>query len=194
MSLTTPSRSLPLRTAALLALLATAVLTGCGAIGMIGGISRDTSETTVVPNAVFEIVADKNLNPDSHGVPKPVQLRLYQLRAKSSFERVSFFELQDKDNAALGADFVHRDELLILPGEKRTLVIKGNPDVKLFGVLVAYRDLDKSTWRTSTDAPNSLELRKSWWGYGSVEKPQPIDYLLKLAPSRVQLDLKPQGK
>jgi type VI secretion system protein VasD len=172
-------------------LVALGVLSACGAIG---GISRDTSETLIVPDAIFEIVADKGLNPDSHGVAKPVQLRLYELRSKSSFERAGFLDLQDKDDAALGSDFVRRDELLILPGEKRALVMKGNPEVKMFGVLVAYRELDKGTWRAMTSAPNSLELRKSWWGFGSIEKPKPIEYVLKLDPTRVQLELKSQGR
>lgn len=172
-------------------LLGVTLLTGCGAIG---GMSRDTSETVVVPDAIIEIVADKGLNPDSHGVAKPVQVKLYELRSKSSFERVGFLEMQDKDDAALGADFVRRDELLIFPGERRTATIKGNPEVKVFGALVAYRDLDKSTWRTITGAPNSLELRKSWWGFGSIQKPKPIEYTLKLTPTRAQFELKPQGK
>lgn len=167
------------------------LLAGCGAIG---GMSRDTSETVIVPNALIEIVADKGLNPDSHGVAKPVQVKLYELRSKSSFERVGFMEMQDKDDAALGSDFVRRDELLIFPGERRTVTVKGNPEVKVIGALVAYRDLDKSTWRTMTSAPNSLELRKSWWGFGSVQKPKPIEYTLKLTPTRAQFELKPQGK
>lgn len=183
--------SLRLMWTASVTIVALSGLPGCGAIG---GISRDTSETTVVPDAIFEIVADKALNPDSSGVAKPVQLRLYELRSKSSFERVGFLDLQDKDDAALGSDFVRRDELLIFPGEKRTVVFKGNPDVKMFGALVAYRDLDRGTWRAMASAPNSLELRKSWWGFGSINKPKPIEYLLKLAPSKVQLELKPQGR
>lgn len=166
-------------------------LVGCGAIA---GINRDTSETTVVPDAVFEIVADTSLNLDSHGIAKPVQLRLYELRSKSSFERVGFLDLRDKDDAALGSDFVRRDELLIFPGEKRTVVVKGNPEVKMFGALVAYRDLDKGTWRATTNAPNSLDLRKSWWGFGRIEKPKPIEYVLRLGSSRVQLELKTQGR
>jgi type VI secretion system protein VasD len=166
-------------------------LIGCGAIG---GISRDTSEKLVVPDAIVEIVAAAGLNPDNRGVAKPVQLRLYELRSKSSFERVGFLEMQDKDDVALGLDFVRRDELLIFPGERRKVTIKGNPDVKVFGVLAAYRDLDKSTWRAMTSAPNSLELRKSWWGFGSIQKPSPIEYTLKLTPTRVHLELKQQGK
>ena len=164
------------------------VLSGCGAIG---GINRDTSETTIVPDAVIEIVADKALNPDAHGVAKPVQLRIYQMRSKSNFERVGFLDLQEKDDAALASDFVARNELTILPGEKRTLTLKGNPEVKVLGALVAFRDLEKGTWRTIASAPNSLELRKSWWGFGSISKPAPIQYILKLSPSSVQLELKP---
>lgn len=167
------------------------LMSGCGAIG---GMTRDTSETLVVPDAIIEIVAEKGLNPDSQGTAKPVQIKLYELRSKSSFERVGFLEMQDKDDTALGTDFVRRDELLIFPGERRTLTIKGNPAVKVIGAIVAYRDLDRSTWRTMTHAPNSLELRKSWWGFGSIQKPKAIEYTLKLTPMRAMFELKPQGK
>jgi type VI secretion system protein VasD len=166
-------------------------LSGCGSAGALG---RDTSEVSFVPDAVFEITAESGLNPDSKGVPKPVQVRIYQLRSKSSFERMGFLDLQDKDEAALGSDFVRRDELLVFPGERRSLTIKGNPEVKLFGALVAYRDLDKGTWRAMASSPNSLELRKTWWGFGRIEKPGPIGYFLKLAPSKVQLDIKLQDR
>jgi type VI secretion system protein VasD len=127
---------------------------------------------TAVPAAVFEVVADMDINPDREGIPKPVLLRIYELRASAAFDRAGFFDLQDKDDGQLGSDFVRREEFLIAPGQRQVIERKGNPDVRAFGLFAAYRDLG-STWRASAAAPNSVELRRRWWGMGSTESCSP---------------------
>jgi type VI secretion system VasD/TssJ family lipoprotein len=98
---------------------------------------------TAVPAAVFEVVADMDINPDREGIPKPVLLRIYELRASAAFDRAGFFDLQDKDDGQLGSDFVRREEFLIAPGQRQVIERKGNPDVRAFGLFAAYRDLEQ---------------------------------------------------
>ena len=92
-------------------------LLGCGVVNT---LNRPTETPTAVPSAIIEIVSERSLNPDIDGMPKPVLLRIYELRAPAAFERSSFFDLQDKDESQLGGDFVRREEFLITPGERRT--------------------------------------------------------------------------
>src|SRR5256885_968574 len=73
---------------------------------------------TAVPTAIFEVVADMDINPDREGIPKPVLLRIYELRASAAFDRAGFFDLQDKDDGQLGSDFVRREEFLVAPGQQ----------------------------------------------------------------------------
>lgn len=160
------------------------------ACGVVNTLNRpDDPSPTAVPTATFEVIAERSLNPDVNGVPKPVLLRFYELRAKAAFERAGFLDLQDKDETQLGGDFVRRDEFLIVPGERRVLERKGNPDVRAFGFFAAYRDLERSTWRATIDSPNSVEMRRRWFGLGPTAKIQPVHYLVVVSRDGVRVQL-----
>lgn len=167
-----------------------AALAGCGVVGT---LTRPQATPTAVPQAVFEIEADATLNPDSLGTPKPVLLRLYELRAAASFERASFLDLQDKDETQLGQDFVRRQELLVVPGERRRIERQGDAEVSAFGWFAAYRDLERSTWRAVVGSPNSVEMRRRWFGLGPTERLRPIHYRVTVARDviRVQRQAEP---
>lgn len=164
-----------------------------GGCSMVSAISRPDEPTpTAVPAATFEVVAERSLNPDINGIPKPVLLRFYELRATAAFERAGFLDLQDKDEAQLGGDFVRRDEFLIVPGERRVLERKGNPEVRAFGLFAAYRDLERSTWRATIDSPNSVEMRRRWFGLGPTARLKPVNYLIVVSRDGVRVQLQQQ--
>lgn len=167
-------------------------LTGCG---LVSSINRpDDPAPTAVPTAVFEVVAEHNINPDINGIPKPVLLRIYELRATATFERAGFLDLQEKDETQLGGDFVRRDEFLIVPGERRILERKGNPDVRAFGLFAAYRDLERSNWRTMIDSPNSVEIRRRWFGLGPTVRLKPFHYLVVVSRDGVRIQHKQETR
>jgi type VI secretion system protein VasD len=168
------------------------MLAGCG---VVSSISRpDDPAPTAVPTATFEVIAERSLNPDVNGVPKPVLLRFYELRATAAFERAGFLDLQDKDEAQLGGDFVRRDEFLITPGERRVLERKGNPDVRAFGLFAAYRDLERSTWRATIDSPNSVEMRRRWFGLGPTARLKPVHYVIVVSRDGVRVQLQQETR
>ncbi len=175
--------------------LGTAMATGLAGCGSLNPLSRAPEVApTAVPAAVFEVVADMDINPDREGIPKPVLLRIYELRASAAFDRAGFFDLQDKDDGQLGSDFVRREEFLVAPGQRQVIERKGNPDVRAFGLFAAYRDLERSTWRASAVAPNSVELRRRWWGMGSTEKLQPVRYQVHLTREEVTVRIQPASQ
>ncbi len=184
--MTTTMTKLSSRTIAQIAFLSAMgwALSGCGVVNT---LNRPAEAPTAVPPAIIEIVSERSLNPDIDGMPKPVLLRIYELRAPAAFERSSFFDLQDKDESQLGGDFVRREEFLIAPGERRIIERKGNPDVRSFGFFAAYRDLERSTWRASVDAPNSVEMRRRWWGLGQTERLKPVHYLVTVSRDAVRV-------
>jgi type VI secretion system protein VasD len=165
-------------------LVAVSALAACGVVNT---LNRPAEVPTAVPSAIIEIVAERSLNPDIDGLPKPILLRIYELRAPAAFERSSFFDLQDKDESQLGGDFVRREEFLIAPGERRVIERKGNQDVRAFGFFAGYRDLEHSTWRASVDAPNSVEMRRRWWGLGQTERLKPVHYLVTVSRDAVRV-------
>lgn len=64
-----------------------------------------------------KIVAAKDLNPDMRGIPAPLFLRVYTLRAETAFASADFFQLHENDTAILGGDLIKRSELVLRPGE-----------------------------------------------------------------------------
>ena len=94
------------------------------------------------------IVAAADLNPSVSDRPSPLVLRLFELRAATAFNQADFLALYQADQATLGAELVQRDELVLQPGETRPYQRQLNPDTRFFGVLGAYRNLERAVWRS----------------------------------------------
>lgn len=95
----------------------------------------------------LQINAGKQLNPDAAGKASPVLLRIYELREQSGFAAADFFMLFDKEQVALGGDLLRKQELLIKPGEQKTLPIDPAADTRKIGFFAAFRKLDDAQWR-----------------------------------------------
>lgn len=167
-------------------------LGGCSVISTLNRPSDPPP--TSVPTAVFEVMADSRLNPDQDGVPKPVLLRIYELRAATAFDRAGFFDLQGTEDGQLGIDFVRREDFLLAPGQYIVIERKGNVDVRAFGLVAGFRDLERSIWRATVAAPNSAELRRRWWGLGPTELLPPVHYLVRLGRDVVSVRIDAGGK
>lgn len=98
-----------------------------------------------IVNLQIETAAD--INPDASGKPSPVMLRIYELKEVSAFNAADFFALFDKEQATLAADLVHKQEMLIKPGETKTLTLQPGADVNNIGFFAAFRQLDTAQWR-----------------------------------------------
>ena len=131
-------RSLALRLAALSLLGAGLLAAGCG------GAPKPPPPTTV--NGAIQ--ASPQLNPSVNQRPSPLLLRVYELKSPAAFGSADFMALYQSDQATLAADLVARDEFMLQPGENRPYRKTLGPDTKFIGVVGAYRNLEKSTWRT----------------------------------------------
>ncbi len=101
----------------------------------------------VVTTVSITLVAGADANPDARGRASPLTVRVYALKSPGPFEGADFFSLFEKDQATLGAELVQREEMLLRPGETRTLDLTLPPDAKAIGVMAAFRDLDRARWR-----------------------------------------------
>jgi len=101
----------------------------------------------VVTTVSLTLVAGADVNPDARGRASPLTVRVYALKSPGPFEGADFFSLFEKDQATLGAELVQREEMLLRPGETRTLDLTLPPDAKAIGVMAAFRDLDRARWR-----------------------------------------------
>ncbi len=101
----------------------------------------------VVSTVQVTVVAGPDTNPDARKRASPVTVRMYALKSSAPFDAADFFSLFDKDTATLGAELVQREEMLMTPGQQKTLALKLGPEVKAIAFLVAFRDLERARWR-----------------------------------------------
>lgn len=94
-----------------------------------------------------DIVAAADLNPSGSGRPSPLPLRIYELRAATAFTKADFLPLYQAELQAMGDELLVREEIVLAPGEMRTMQRVLNPDTRFIGVFGAYRSFERATWR-----------------------------------------------
>lgn len=115
-------------------------------LALLAGGCSSTPDPTVV---AATIQAEENLNPDASGRPSPLVIRIYELKALSSFKDADFFSLWDQDQQTLAADLNAREEMVLRPGDTNSVQRVTKPDTRFIGVVAAYRDLERAVWRAS---------------------------------------------
>lgn len=131
-----PFYSRYMRTFVLMAL-ALFCLGGCGILPAV----KDRTQLDL------RIEAADDLNPDEKSRGAPILVRIYELKNDSTFNGADFFSLHDNDRATLGADVLARDELILRPGDVKTIRRKLNPETLSIGVWAGYRVPSVSRWR-----------------------------------------------
>ena len=130
--------------------------------GMMVGCSS-TASRVAVPYAI-ELTADEQVNPDMNGRPSPVQITIYELTSSNAFGSRDFFALQSNPQAALDKELLNTEQVVLRPGETKTLHYPGSTMARMVGIVAAYRDLEKSQWRLAVELPEAQETNvfKVW--------------------------------
>ena len=102
----------------------------------------------------LSIQAERSLNTDRQQGSASLALRVYLLSDGQAFERASFDSLYDNDEATLGTALLRRESLHLRPGETRELELTLGADAHFLAVFAAYRELDRSQWRTLLALPS----------------------------------------
>jgi type VI secretion system protein VasD len=145
-------------------LLLATLLAACGAA---------PPKPTIVQGSVE---AGADINPDRRNRASPVTVRIYELKTIAVFERADFFSVWDGEAETLGGDLLGRDEIQLVPGERRQFERTLQPDTRHVAVVAAFRDLERAQWRASTVViPNRTQTLTISLGTKSVSvsAPQP---------------------
>ena len=139
----------------------------CAGVLMVSALAMagcsSTASRVAVPYAI-ELTADKQVNPDINGRPSPVQITVYELSSSSAFAARDFFALQSDPQIALGKELLNTEQVVLRPGETKTLHYAGNTEARMVGIVAAYRDLEKSQWRLAVELPEAQKTNifKVW--------------------------------
>jgi type VI secretion system protein VasD len=117
------------------------------------------------PPAVLtlNVIGGPDQNPDPAGRPAPVAVRLFELNATAKFDRADVFALTEREQQTLGDDGQGSEEFVLSPGETRTITRELKKGVRFVGIVVLFRDIDRSRWRAiaqvGVSGPTKVTLR-----------------------------------
>jgi type VI secretion system protein VasD len=135
----------------------------CVTAAIVLGACASSATTKASPYRI-EFQAARDVNGDSRQRPSPVLVKVYALRSPTSFQSADFFALQNQADTVLGKDLVEIEQLVLMPGESRSIKKPGNPDVTSIGIVAEYRLLEKNKWREIVTLPDPKQLNtfKFW--------------------------------
>jgi type VI secretion system protein VasD len=141
-------------------LLVTAAMAAALSLGGLGVACSSGTPVIVQPPKTctlqivgMTIIASPKINPEEDGSPRPVQLRLYQLKTDNRLLNASFDQIWKDDKATLQDDLVKVDEFPVYP-DTRTEVKFERDQAALFVVGVAlFRNPKGHTWWTEFELP-----------------------------------------
>ena len=98
-------------------------------------------------NLGLQISATADVNPDMQGRPSPIILHVMELNSTEQFNRLDYMGLTQPSGAALGAELLGKNQVVLQPGESKTLPMELNPMTTAIGLVAGYRDIDNAAWR-----------------------------------------------
>ncbi|MTD38233.1 type VI secretion system lipoprotein TssJ [Erwinia sp. CPCC 100877] len=116
----------------------------------------------------INLIADKDINPNSFWHPAPLNIFIYNVKERDIFSNADFFEIVDGNSKQVQAAASKVYEAILQPGESRTVFIKPDSDTQTLGFIGAYRDLDDAVWLVTWDLPKK---KRSWWRIWGNDSP-----------------------
>jgi type VI secretion system protein VasD len=111
--------------------------------------------------------ATSTINRDANGDPLSVVVRIYHLKDKGEFSKLTFDMVTSgrTDQELLGADFIGRSEFVIVPGGTLRDTADLSPGTNYIGVVAFFRKPDPNYWRymVSMEQLNIAKTRKKDW-------------------------------
>lgn len=118
---------------------------------LVAGCASAPKPTITAVQIVVQVGPEAN--PDAHGRPSPVMLRLFELKSLAGFESADFFTLSEKAPETLGPELVARADLPLQPKETRSFDRVLQSDTRFIGVLAEFRELERAQWRSALAVP-----------------------------------------
>lgn len=97
----------------------------------------------------MHINATADVNPDMQGRPSPIILHILELNSTEQFNRLDYMSLTQPSGAAMGAELLGKNQVILQPGETKALPMELNPLTTAIGLVAGFRDIDNAAWRKS---------------------------------------------
>jgi type VI secretion system protein VasD len=129
------------------------LLLSLGAMGCSSSTPAKEPEKCKLQIISAAIISSPYINPTTEGEPRPVQLRLYQLKTDTSFQNASFERIWKDDKEALGEDLVKVEEFPVYPDSRTELKFERAEPAQFLIAAGLFREPKGRSWFASFELP-----------------------------------------
>jgi type VI secretion system protein VasD len=96
----------------------------------------------------LNIYANDNINPNERGNPRPVWVKLYQLKGDVRMENATYDEILQKDKETLGEDFAKVDDVEIFPNDLVQVRFERMKEASVLAGVAMFHGPKGNSWKT----------------------------------------------
>lgn len=140
----------------------TAFVSAALAVGALVGVSAAACSSTPPPEppkpcdvqiVTLNIFAADNINPNENGNPRPVVVRLYQLKGDVRLLNAQYDDVLLKDKEALEDDILKRDEVTVFPNDFVEVKFERIKEAAFLGGVALFHSPKGQSWKTFFEFP-----------------------------------------
>lgn len=103
--------------------------------------------------ANMTVLASQRINPTVMGEPRPVQLRIYQLRTDTRLLYADFEKVWKDDKGTLKDDLVRVEEVSIYPDSRTNIAFERDEQAMFVAAVALFRNPTGRSWWTAFEFP-----------------------------------------
>lgn len=115
------------------------VFMGLSACSMTAKVWKPYDEITVETSA--------RVNPDTQQRPSPIQVKIYELTSRATFDNLDFDRAFHSANTLLSDQLLSEIEYTIQPGESITHTIDLQAGAAFIAIVASFIDIDNARWK-----------------------------------------------
>lgn len=119
----------------------------CGLVVLGGVFSCSNTPTLWHPSDKITIVATDSINPDGKQIPSPVQLKIYELSARSTLDNLDFNRAFHQADTLLSDELISQEAHVLQPSASIESIIKLNKSTRFIAILASFIDIDNARWK-----------------------------------------------
>ena len=130
-------------------------LAGLGGAGLgVGSLAGCNQQPAVAPKpcdvqvVTLNLFAADNINPNERANPRPVVVRLYQLKNDVRMENATYDEILLKDKDTLGEDLAKVDEVSVFPNDLVQVKFERIKEATVLAGVALFRGPKGNSWKT----------------------------------------------
>jgi len=117
------------------------------AITSLGGCSKLKKVVSFDSYVNLTVKAESDVNPDQIGRASPINIKLYVLSERTTYDNLGFEGAFDQARTLLSGELVSAKEYIFQPNEEKHYRIKIGEKTKFIALVAAYRNVDKAKWK-----------------------------------------------